>query len=353
MDFRESKLYALVLLWQKGIGFSHLKNLVENFKTPREAWENYRQHRLLKGEYSVEELLERSLKLLEDLDRMGWDLLSMWDEEYPSLLREIDYPPPVLFYKGDLSLLKENIVAIVGTRKPTSYGEEVTEKIASELAEADIPVVSGLARGIDAVAHKSVIESQGKTIAVLPSPPDRIYPRRHEELAEKIAERGLILSEYLPGSRVFKQNFYLRNRIISGVSKAVIVVEAGERSGALITARYALEQNREVYAVPGSIFSDRSRGTNYLIKMGAVPFLDTEDFLRDLGLQKNFLNIQLPELDDREREVFELIEKDGVHFDALLNMSKKGFGELMDILFNLQIKGYIEETHPNFFRRKV
>lgn len=207
---------------------------------------------------------------------------------YPELLKEIPNPPAALYGKGAVEALTHPVaVAIVGTRRKTAYGTEVAELLAHELAEAGITVVSGLATGIDATAHKATLERKGVTVGVLGSGLDHesFFPRENWNLAERIAaENGAVVSEYPPGAPPLKEHFPQRNRIVSGICKGIVVVEAREKSGALITARFALEHNREVFAVPGSIFSPTARGANLLIQEGAKLILSTADILQELGI---------------------------------------------------------------------
>ena len=203
-----------------------------------------------------------------------------WEEDaYPRRLKEIDQPPPVLYLRGDLLPADEWAVAIVGTRRITAYGRQVTEEVATTLARSGVTVVSGLARGVDSVAHKAALDAGGRTIAVLGSGVDVIYPSEHRSLAERMIASGAILSDYPVGTAPDGVNFPPRNRIISGLSLAVIVVEAGQKSGALITAEFAAEQGRDVFAVPGNINAPQSAGCNALIQQGARPLLQARDVL--------------------------------------------------------------------------
>ncbi len=280
------------------------------------------------------------------------EIISLWDDTYPFLLKETDMAPPLLFYKGDILLLQNYSVSIVGTRNPTEYGRKVANKIAEEISERGITVVSGLALGVDTISHKGALKAKGKTVAVLPSPINQITPFSNRKLAKEIEEKGLLISEYPPKSKIGKQNFYLRNRIISGISRATIVVEAGEKSGALITAAFALEQNREVFAIPGNIFSEKSRGTNKLLHQGATPFLSTEEFLSEMGLQKKSSVIQLPQLEEDEQMILEALGKTTRHLDELMVITGMDFGKLFEKILSLETTGYIEDIGGNYYRRK-
>lgn len=210
--------------------------------------------------------------------------ITLEDKDYPSLLKEIPDPPKILYYKGSPELLKKEAVAIVGTRRPTEYGKDVALRLGRMLAESDVVTVSGMAQGIDSCVHKGTLMEEGSTIAVLGNGLDICYPKANHGLMKEIADKGLILTEYPMGMRGTRYTFPLRNRIISGLSKACVIVEAGLSSGSLITAERAIEQGREVYAVPGNINSMYSIGTNKLIQDGARILAVPEDLLSDLGI---------------------------------------------------------------------
>lgn len=218
------------------------------------------------------------------LEKAGIDLITLLDENYPRLLKEIYAPPAMLYLRGHL-LNKEPCLAIVGTRKISDYGRRITPDLARDLADAGLTIVSGLAKGIDTLAHQAVLKSSGRTIAVLGSGLDResIYPKVNQELAEQIIQQGAIISEFPLGSQPLAQNFPQRNRIIAGLSLGILVIEAPERSGALITANDALEQNRDIFAVPGPIWAENSLGPHSLIKMGAKLVNQAEDVLNELN----------------------------------------------------------------------
>ena len=205
------------------------------------------------------------------------------DEAYPPLLRTIADPPPVLWVRGNLAALSRHAVAIVGSRAATPYAIEVAARLAGELADRGIMVVSGLARGADGSAHRGCLEAGGTTVAVLGSGPDVIYPSEHRQLAVDICREGALVSEHGPGVPPLQEHFPLRNRLISGISVGVVVVEANEKSGSLITARYALEQGRDVMAVPGSVLGGRNRGSHALLKDGAKVVETADDILEELG----------------------------------------------------------------------
>ena len=213
----------------------------------------------------------------------GMEPIPWFDPRYPALLNCVPDPPPVLWTRGALAVLAQPAVAIVGSRAATTYALDVGARLAAELSERGVVVTSGLARGVDSAAHRGSLEAGGPTIAVLGSGLDTIYPREHEPLAQRIAANGVVVSELGPGAAPLPENFPLRNRIISGISLAVVVVEASEKSGSLITARYAMEQGRDVMAVPGSVLNGRNRGSHSLLKDGAKVVETADDILEELG----------------------------------------------------------------------
>lgn len=249
---------------------------------------------------------------LERINKEKIATIDIYDEQYPALLREISHPPIVLYVKGDLDILGNYILAIVGTRMPTIYGLSVAEEFSMKLASLGITIVSGLARGIDTATHKGAINT-GKTIAVLGSGLLNIYPKENIELAHVIAENGAIVSEFPLLEIPRKENFPRRNRIVSGLSHGVLVVEAAQRSGALITAHCALEQNREVFALPGKINSPFSKGTHILIKEGAKLVDSVTDILEELNIETT--NVQTDtdkvaiKLNNKERSIFDIIKR--------------------------------------------
>lgn len=237
-------------------------------------------------------ILDEEMKLIE---KHNITIIDIFDKQYPQLLKEIDDPPVVLYIKGNPEVLSNYSLAIVGTRHPTHYGVSLAEKFSAELAKLGLTIISGLAKGIDTAAHKGTLKC-GVPAAVLGSGIMNIYPRENAELAKKIIEKGALISEFPMKTKPLKENFPRRNRIVSGISRGVLVIEAAERSGALITARMALEQNREVFAVPGKIDSPVSKGTHKLIKQGAKLIDSVEDILEELNI--NVYNINLAEKKD-------------------------------------------------------
>ena len=305
-------------------------------------------------------LRDEAQKEFDRLAEKGYSLVTFGDVEYPSLLREIFDPPCVLTCYGCLDVLEEPAVAVVGSRTPTPYGRAVAERLAEDLASRGVVIVSGLARGIDTAAHWGALRG-GRTIAVLGSGLENMYPQEHEKLCDRIADGGAVLSEFPLATPPWPQNFPRRNRIISGLSRALLVVEAAEKSGSLISAKFALEQNREVMAVPGNITSDRSRGTNGLIKAGAKLVEGWEDIAEELPdpLREKLLSQRegetapLPLLSDNEAAVWNRLKADSLTpIDELLEGSSLSISELLTVLLSLEIKGVVIQQAGKCYRRK-
>jgi DNA processing protein len=307
------------------------------------------------------QLLDRAEREIAQLEKKGFRILTIADDAYPEYLREITDPPVVLYYAGDLDILRLPAVAIVGSRKPTPYGRAVAERLAADLAGRGLAIVSGLARGVDSISHWGALKD-GKTVAVLGSGLDVVYPRENKRLLEKIMESGLVLSEYALKSQPLAHHFPLRNRIISGLALAVIVVEAAEKSGSLITARLGLEFNREVMAVPGNITSTLSKGANLLIKTGAKLVETWEDVVEELpvSIQEEIIDPgtarekDLSELKPQERRIYDFLHPDTLtHVDTLVEWSGLSVSEILSHLLSLELKGLIAQSPGKKFQRKL
>jgi len=295
---------------------------------------------------------------LEALERLPVRVLTILDPDYPARLKTIHDPPPVLSVSGTLSEADRHAVAVVGTRHPTPAGRLIAERLSRGLAEAGVTVVSGLALGIDGAAHRSALEAGGRTIAVLGCGIDRTYPTEHRSLRAKIEERGAILSELPLGAYPHAHHFPKRNRIISGLSLGVVVVEAAPQSGSLITARLATEQGREVFAVPGSVQSEQSRGTNGLIKQGAKLVERVDDILEELlaqmepsfaaqmrdrtGLTRR-VQSSMPELERDEAMLYAALSAEPVHIDELIEKTGLPAASVSGLLLSLELKGAIRQ----------
>lgn len=291
---------------------------------------------------------------LDRLEKAQVNVLTWRDAAYPPLLREIDAAPPVLYVKGALTDADRFSLAVVGTRNADNYGQQVTERFVTELIRGQVSVVSGLALGIDTIAHETALAAGGRTIAVLACGLDIVYPAKNAKLARRIGEsgQGVLLSEYPLGVQPESGNFPARNRIISGLSQGVLVVEAGEKSGALITASFALKQGREVFTVPGNIFSSRHVGTNRLIRDGARPVLEINDILEALNLfmlpQQIEVQQTLPE-NAEERNILATLSHEPVHIDELILSTHLSAPIVTATLTMLELKGLVKAVSGTQF----
>ena len=285
---------------------------------------------------------------MEKLLKAGVQALTWNDASYPPRLKEIHDPPPVLYVRGEILPEDERSVAVVGTRKATAYGREAAGTLARDLAGSGVTIVSGLARGIDSIAHRAALEGEGRTIAVFGCGLDVIYPPEHRRLASDILERGVLVSEWPLGTRPKSTHFPLRNRIISGMTLGTLVVEAPMGSGALWTVRHALEQNREVFCVPGSIFSPVSKGTNALIQDGAKLVMSHTDILEELNLTVVSHQIEMREMlhpaDDNESVVLDHLSHDPVHIDEIRRRSGLPIAVVSSTLSMMELKGMIRQV---------
>jgi DNA processing protein len=294
---------------------------------------------------------------LEQLARYGVQAITWHDDGYPAQLQEVYDRPPVLYVRGTLTPADEWAVAVVGTRRVTVYGRQVAEEMARGLASNRVTVVSGLARGVDAIAHRTALECGGRTIGVLACGLDLIYPPEHKKLAEQMIEHGAIISDYALGTQPRSEFFPRRNRILSGISLGVLVVEGDIKSGALITARQALEQNREVFAVPGSIYSPNSRGTNKLIQDGEAKLtLDVQDILAELNLSMAAQQIEMTELvppDETEAVLLRHLSGEPAHIDAVRRESGLPIATVTSTLAMLELKGLVKQVgRMNYVRTR-
>jgi DNA processing protein len=358
-DVGDDAAYWLAFSSVPYIGPARIERLVHRFGTLRAAWDAPTEAlRAVLDARPLSALLAtrgRSdpRQKLEHLRALGIAVAHPGGGHYPRLLAEISGRPPVLFIRGTLTISDEEPVAVVGTRRATPYGRQAAERIARELAEAGVTVVSGLARGVDAAAHRAALSAGGRTIAVLGSGPDVIYPPDHRKLAEEILEAGAIVSELAPGARPDAQNFPARNRIISGMSLAVVVVEAARRSGALITAGFAADQGRDVFVVPGSVFAQSSEGANALVRDGARLVRDGADVLEDLSIgakPPRVLQSQLP-LSEAEHRLIAVLSEEALHIDELADAAKVSAAEAGHLLLTLELKGLARNQGAQYYVR--
>ena len=281
---------------------------------------------------------------MEKLERYGVQALTWHDALYPSRLKEIHDHPPVLYIRGSLLPEDEWCLAVVGTRRASAYGRQVTEEIVADLAGSRITVASGLAKGIDSIAHRSALDAGGRSIAVFAHGLDIVYPSENTSLAQRIVQHGALISEFPLGTRPKPEYFPRRNRIISGISLGVLIVEAGTTSGALITASLALEQNREVLAVPGSILSPASRGTNRLIQEGAKLVRDYRDILEELNLGAVAQQIEMKEVlpeSDTESLLLKQLSAEPTHVDEVCRASGLPVSTVSSTLAMMELKGLV------------
>lgn len=344
-----------------------IKKIVDNFPQILDAFKAPREDLIALGLDEKEaqtltssKILDQAQGEIEKLKRKKFSILTLEDKEYPEYLREVFDPPIVLYCAGKVETLKGPAVAIVGARKPSPYGRAVAERIAHDLASRGIVVVSGLARGVDSIAHWGAVRG-GKTVAVLGSGLENIYPKENRKLFEKITETGAVVTEFPRNTPPLGFHFPIRNRIIAGLSLALVVVEATQRSGSLISARLALEQNREVMAVPGNITSELSQGTNWLIKTGAKPVGNWEDVAEELPpplkekllSQKSGREEKPPSMSPSESKIFELLSPDSLtHIDELVEQSNLSVSEILSILLQLEIKELALQRPGKYYQRR-
>lgn len=289
-------------------------------------------------------------KICKLIDKFGIKFISILDDNYPTSLKNIFDPPPFLFYRGTIQ--KDDFrkaIAMVGTRKASNYGKLTAKKIGEKLVQAGFTIISGLAYGIDTISHFSAVKNGGRTLAVMGTGVDKIYPPRNRELAGRILENGALISEFLPGSEAEKWNFPTRNRIISGLSLGSVIIEGTKKSGALLTAKFALDQNRDVFALPGDINRDQAEGPNYLIKLGAKIITSAQDILEEYEIQLEKQSPKFPDLNEKEEKIYQIIlnHKPEIHFDKLIVKTGYSVGKLSTLLLSLELKNMIKKTSGN------
>lgn len=355
--------YWLALTRLKGLGGAALKDVLTKHKDPEALFEGAgaasclpEEARLSLRGFGAWSAIEDEIALME---RGGVSAVTFHSEEYPPLLREINDPPAVLFVKGAIARLKGlSSAAVVGTRRPTHYGLKMSGAIAGGLASAGVAVVSGMARGCDTEAHKAALTAGGITVAVLGTGVDAAYPPENARLYEEITDKGVAISEFPIGTKPQPYNFPRRNRIISGLSLGVVVVEAPLRSGALMTARLALDYNRDVFAVPGHATSDKSRGTNKLIKEGAGLVECAEDVLSQLGIGAGQASLRLAperstaEFGGDERLIFEALGAGELDIDALTEATGLSPAKASSVLMGMELKGIVGQAPGKRFSRR-
>ncbi|MCM8784354.1 MAG: DNA-processing protein DprA [Candidatus Omnitrophica bacterium] len=362
----EEKEALMILNSVESIGFLKLKRLKETVGSFNRVFaqseeelckiEGITKNLAIKIKKAFKEFdLQRELALVKE---KNITLVSLDDDDYPENLKEIYDPPYLLYVKGALKNIDKNALAIVGSRLASYYGLSLAERFSFLLASRGITIVSGLARGIDTQAHKGALRAKGRTLAVLGSGLVNIYPQENKKIAEEIENSGAIISEFPLKHPPLKQNFPRRNRIISGLSKGVIVVEAGESSGALITADFALDEGREVFAVPGKVDSPTSRGTHSLIKQGAKLVSSVEDILEELKLdildlkEENSKPAKILPLEEKEEKIYHLLDNEPKYIDEVKEEAALELTELANILVKLELKGLIKQLPGKMFVKK-
>jgi len=369
----DESLHWLALRMSAGVGTRKAGRLVEIFRTPQAIFRASRSELEAAGlsagvaqSISSGCAFEEAAEQHEKVTKLGVELIPITDPRYPPRLRDIFDPPPLLYARGRVELLANLMLGVVGTRRPTPYGVQVATRLSKDLSEAGLTIASGMARGIDTAAHRAVLDVEGDTIAVFGCGVDEVYPAENRKLAENLAEKGLIISEFPMGAPPFPQNFPVRNRIISGMSAGILVVEGGEYSGSTITAKLASEQNREMFAVPGNVTSKMSWGPNLLIKQGAklvqewndvVTELKAEDRRRLIDQCRNRLTLNekiddeskgvvpASELNSDARAILKVLKHDApVGLDALIEaVEGMSTSDAIAALFELELGGVVRQ----------
>jgi DNA processing protein len=348
------------------IGPQKIRALIAHFKSPAKVFQasarelncvpgidkkltSYILHHTI-GENFADEQLKR-------LNKLGGRIVTLWDKEYPPLLRKIYDPPVFIFVLGKIKEVDSRAIAVVGTRHPTPYGHSVVENLTRDLAQHNITIASGLARGVDTIAHSTALKYKTRTVAVIGSGLDVPYPPENKKLLDRIAEEGAVISEFPMGTKPDAPNFPRRNRIISGLSLGVVVIESADDGGALITATTALDQNREVFAVPGNITEKRSSGTNKLIRDGRAKLITcVQDIYDELALQLHFsfnqANVQpQSDLTPAEQSLFRLLSDEPIHIDILAEQADISSSDALVTLLSLEFKGVIRQLPGKLFVR--
>lgn len=362
MQYEISDQYRIWLASVKGITPKKYKLLMETFADAQSIWDKPEITKDLLDEKTFESLKkmrseETFIKLFYTLDKSGITALSISNPDYPKSLLELFDPPPVLYVRGSIDVLHdERMLAVVGTRTPSYDGKKTASEFVKTIAQEDVVIVSGLARGIDTIAHTSCIQAGGRTIAVLGSGLNNMYPSENAELAETIIETGgAVVSEMLPDEGPQKWSFPARNRIIAALSKGVLIVEGKKTSGAMITASNALDLSRDIYAVPGSIYARLSEGTNHLIQNGAFPALSPWDILEAerwgaRPSEKNSAQSKPVSLTENEKIIADLLENQPLTFDEISKQTHFSPSELNSLLTMMDLRGIIVKTPGNSYR---
>ncbi len=331
--------------------------LLEKFKSPKAIKKAYvsdlvpivgkeTAHRI--HALRIDDKIKRKYDLVE---KLNIKIVPYYSPAYPAWLKTIEHFPPVLFIRGEIKLEDEVAIAVIGTRGATVYGKGIAEKFAGEFVQAGVTVVSGMARGIDTAGHRGALKNNGRTIAVFGCGIDICYPSENKKLMDEIIKNGAVVSEFPLGTPPLAQNFPKRNRIVSGLSKAIVAIEAKEKSGVMNTVNWALNQNKDVYAIPGNIYSKASSGTNRLIKEGAITITSAEEVLESLGVKHTKKEREHKEisLTDEEKIVWEKLSFEPVYLDVLSEKLDQPTGSILNTLLALEIKGLIRQLPGMLF----
>jgi DNA processing protein len=357
-----------LLLSIDGIGPGKFRNLLAKFRSTKnilsadyhslmnvEGISTNLAKRIRKASNERDEIEKFTEKELKKLEKLGGKLITIWDQEYPSILKKI-YDPPILFFiLGELNESDQYSIAVVGTRQPTNYGKVQAEKISMDLSKQGITIVSGMARGIDSIAHNAAIKSGRRTIAVIGSGLDVIYPAENKKLFEKISENGAVISEFSLGTKPDAQNFPRRNRIISGLSLGIVVIETGIQGGAMQTAALALDQNREVFALPGNVGVKQSEGTNLLIQKGEAKLITSaDDVINELEIKlKPVLGKNIPkqqvDLSLFEEKLINVLNSEPLQIDKIATLTNMTTSECLVNLLSLEFKGLVKQLPGKMF----
>ncbi|MCI0512082.1 DNA-processing protein DprA [candidate division KSB1 bacterium] len=364
MPFNLEALISLHLV--EGIGSVRLRALIARFGQPEAIFEASPD--ALATIDGIDLKLAQRIKMARNdqaaaaqLDRMhrtNTRIITFWDADYPENLKRIYDPPALLFVRGSIKPEDKFALAVVGTRVPSTYGRYCVEAFVRGLVEKGLVVVSGLARGIDTLAHATALRTGGRTLAVLGSGVDIVYPAENKKLFAEIIEKGAVISEFLMGTLPDAPNFPRRNRIVSGIALGVLVVEAGHKSGALITANLALEQNREVFSIPGNINSPKSMGCNHLIQEGAKLAVRVDDIFDELNpqlehlLKRQKIEQKIIQVTDLERKVLDSLSHEALHIDKIAEINQLTISQILGILLTLELKELVQQMPGKYFIRK-
>ena len=357
IDFESEKPYWVAVSSVAGIGSSRFHALYSGFGSMEKVWAADESE--LK-DYLPSQVLIRFLKAREKirpidqyqkLCSLGVSVITFKDRNYPILLSQLAQKPPILFVKGELN--SQRTIAVVGTRKPTAYGLEVTRKLCQELAAHQFTIVSGLAFGIDKQAHQSALESQGKTYAFIPGGIDQIYPKSHQSLAQNITQNGAVISIFSPGTQALKGNFAARNRIIAAISEGVLIIEGEQKSGTMLTAKETILQSKPLFAVPGPITSRFSKGPNQLLSQGGILVTSVDNILENLHAAhtNGSCDDQVINFDnDLEKQIFDLLEQ-CPDLDQLTRTLDCSISQLSSVMTMMELKGMISNEGNGIWRR--